>query len=147
MSPEVRGSWWVSHGYWQLHLGGGAVVGDDLILDGDVHSIVGVAPRSFFFPSPGTEIFVSAVLERGAVLRSQRVALAFGHLGPGVSVESATAEMSTLAAATEIAYPETIAGWSARVVSIRDNSAPDQVSEWPWWEEGWDCWGRDGGSV
>jgi len=119
----------LSHRTWQEHFGGSpAVVGQTVTMNGVVHNILGVMPPGFSFPYQSVE----AWLPLGALPVPRRVAHDFGtiaRLKPGVTLEQARAEMATLAAGLEQAYPEDNQGWKARVeplvnVVIRDVGRP-----------------------
>ncbi|MEM1181857.1 MAG: ABC transporter permease [Acidobacteriota bacterium] len=115
----------LTHDYWQEDLGGGDVLGDTLVLNGDAHTIVGVMPEPFEFLDPTIELMVPLVLEREHLRRHQRDVLVVGRLAPGVSDEAAQAEMTAVAAQLAEEYPEANRGYSAHVVNLR-REIPDK---------------------
>ena len=112
----------VTHGFWQRELGGRQdVLGLALPLDGVVHTVVGVAAPDFFFLPPTASLWTPLVLERGRAPRDDRSLFAIGRLREGARVEEADAEVKTIAERLATAYPDTNAGWSSRVITVRDN--------------------------
>lgn len=104
----------LSHRTWQEHFGGEPVVGEPVTMNGVVHMIHGVMPPGFSFPYEGIE----AWLPLGAIPVPPRTAhnfAAVARLKPKVTVEEAQAEMATIAARLEQAYPDANEGWKARV--------------------------------
>jgi putative ABC transport system permease protein len=97
------------------------VLGQSISLDGISHTVVGVTEEAFFFPNPRTALWTPLVVEKGKASRDERTVLVLGRLKPGVTADMATAEMRTIARRIEGAYPDTNEGWSASVVTIRDN--------------------------
>jgi putative ABC transport system permease protein len=110
----------LSYGTWQQHFGGQPVVGEAVSMNGVMHTIRGVMPPGFSFPHKG----VDAWLPLGSMPVPPRVVHG-GHAGeplgtiarlkPGVTLEQARAEMTTIAARLEQAYPEANKGWKSRV--------------------------------
>ncbi len=96
----------VSHGFWQQRLGGAAtVLGQNLTLDGEVHTIVGVAPPGFEYP---TERAIWIPLEREGMFLSRGAIWlnVLGRLHPGVTPEAATLDVERVTAQLVAAYPE-----------------------------------------
>jgi predicted permease len=91
----------LSYGLWQERFGGDAsVVGRPLTLDGEVHTIVGVAPKDFYFPERSGRVWTVARIPRGSAdPKNQSIQLfgAIARLRPGFTVEQAAAE-GTIAA-------------------------------------------------
>jgi putative ABC transport system permease protein len=112
----------VSHGFWQNQLGGDLqAIGRQISLDGRSHTVVGIAEEGFFFPNPGTTIYVPLVLERGAQPRTVRSLFAIGRLAAGIDAATATAELQTVAERLAAEHPDSNRGWTVRVQTLRDN--------------------------
>lgn len=112
----------LSHGFWQKRFGGNPnVLGEQLSLDGEAYTVVGVAAEDFFFPLGGSDLFTPLVLEPGRSNRDERTLLVMGRLRPGVSADEATAEMQTIARRIEKDHPDTNEGWAVNVQTVRDN--------------------------
>ena len=96
----------VSHGFWQQRLGGdAAVLGGTMVLDGEVHTIVGVAPPDFDYPA-GRAVWVPLAREgmflgRGAIWLN-----VLGRFRPGVTPETAARDVERVTAQLVAEHPE-----------------------------------------
>ena len=94
---------------WQRRFGGDpAVVGRTVALDGVPHAVVGVMPRGFEFPpfwATGAELWAPLPLGDRATSRQARSLRVFARLREDASLEKARAEMATITARLEQAYP------------------------------------------
>jgi putative ABC transport system permease protein len=117
----------LSHGLWQRRFGADPkVVGRSLELNGQSYEVVGVMPQSFQFPSPESELWVPiAFTQKEAASRGRHYLQVVARLKPGVSVEQAQAEMSTIAARLQQQYPEQNADLGAAVVSLHEQVVGD----------------------
>src|SRR5262245_12371013 len=115
----------LSHGLWQRRFGADpSVVGQKLTFNNNVVEVVGVAPAGFQFP-PLTEVwspiaFTNEWLGQRLGPRNLRV---LARLKPESSLQSAQAEMNTLARSLQEQYPEAYPasmGWSVTVTSLRE---------------------------
>jgi predicted permease len=94
----------VSHAYWLSQLGGSPnVIGETLTVNGQALEIIGVAPAGFTGQTLGVrpQVFVPLTLTIGRPQpnhesRQNYWLYLFGRLGPGVTVERATAELNVL---------------------------------------------------
>jgi putative ABC transport system permease protein len=110
----------LSYGTWQGHFGGRPVVGQPVSMNGVMHNIVGVMPPGFSFPYKGVEAWLPL-----ASMPVPRRVVHGGHAGEplgavarlksGVTLEQARAEMATIAAQLEQAYPDANKDWKSRV--------------------------------
>jgi putative ABC transport system permease protein len=92
----------LSHGVWQRLLGSdpaavGRVIALDVVLGPRMqyrHTVVGVMPRDFSYPDPGTQFWIpfQPVNAKGVAQRGNMVA----QLRPGVPIEAASAEISSV---------------------------------------------------
>lgn len=112
----------ISHRIWTERYGASpAAVGQTILLSATPHTIVGVLPAGFHSPAlwPRTpEVWVPIGLERNIASRRGRFLQAVGRLAPGATVESARAELTTIAGALSAAYPDTNAGVGLDVLSL-----------------------------
>ncbi|HJZ76258.1 MAG TPA: ABC transporter permease [Vicinamibacterales bacterium] len=101
--PAVLG-----YGFWQREYGGDpAVVGRSITLDGHPFGVVGVTPASFFGVEVGRTFDVAVPLCAEPLSRGSRSALdkkavwflgAMGRLNPGVTLEQARAQLTSISA-------------------------------------------------
>ena len=111
----------LSHGLWSRRYGNDPqIVGRVVNLDGKPATVAGVMPAGFEFPVP-TDLWIPLQLtaEQRAD-RSRRNLHAFGLLAPGVSVQQAQAELSTLAKQLEQSYPTTNKERLVRVMPLAE---------------------------
>jgi len=95
----------ISHDLWRRRFGGEeSVVGKTVKLNGEAHSIVGVAPPQFQFP-PGDEVWTPARLVENQRARRNNFLMMMGRLKDGVSIEQAQAQVNQIAAALAKQYP------------------------------------------
>jgi predicted permease len=96
---------------WQRRFGADqAIVGRSITLDGQPHAVVGVMPPGFEFPpfwATGAELWAPMPLAERATSRGGRSLRVFGRLAPDSSVEQARAQMATITARLDQAYPGT----------------------------------------
>jgi putative ABC transport system permease protein len=111
----------LSHGFWLERFGGDpGVLGRTITLSGREHEVVGVAPPGFDLP-PGRALWVPFANEgMFATARRAMYLSVIGRLGAGVTLAEAEAEVSTIAARLEAAYPESNVGYGATVRPLRE---------------------------
>ena len=97
----------IGHGLWTRMFGADpAAVGRTLRLNGRERTVIGVMPAGFAFPNAETELWVPLVLP--PQLKEGRNSFwlwVVGRLRPGVTLESAQADMTALARRLEEQYP------------------------------------------
>jgi len=100
----------VGYGIWQRDFGGAQdIVGRHVRINGKPATIVGVMPKGFAFPT-NEELWLPLYLEFPPKPRkdpSNNFPALLGALKPGVSVDQANAEFTTLAKRLADAYPDT----------------------------------------
>jgi putative ABC transport system permease protein len=111
----------ISHGLWQRRFGGAPdVVGRTVTIDGKPHTVVGIMPRGFDYPSPSVQAWMSvewfAQDDVPWEVRRSRWLSGMGRLKPGVTVEAARAELSGLARTLEADHPDSNARFSSATV-------------------------------
>ncbi len=115
----------ISRAFWQRHFGGSpSIVGRTIQLDAQPYVVVGVMSAEFDFP-PGANTDVWTPLSfdpndahgRSRKARSLNVV---GRIAGRASVEQSQREMTLIASRLGSAYPDSNAGWGARVVSAQD---------------------------
>ena len=103
--PPVVVSW----GFWQSRFAGRAdALGQRIEVDGASHAIVGVMPRGFDFPmfwATGVQLWTPLTLGMRASSRSGSSLRVFARLRDDVTLESARAQVATITANLERAFP------------------------------------------
>ncbi len=109
----------LSHSLWLRRFGADpAVVGQTILLDGEAHEIVGIAPAGFQIPL-GAEIW--APLAFTAEARTNRRAddlMVVGQLASGATLDDARAEIETIVTRLRHAYPDTNASRAVTLTSF-----------------------------
>jgi len=112
----------ISERFWLRRFAGDpAVLGRTITLDGLPHVVIGVVPPDFRFPYGEKDLFIATAFapellaERGAFIWS-----VVAKLRPGVSIEAAQAEMTSVAATLRA---ESSSGQPVAVVPLRDSLA------------------------
>lgn len=144
---EENGVIVLSDGYWRRRFGADpAIIGKTLTLNNLPFQVIGVMPPDFVFPYPGMfgpsgftrvtgidgwlpiafsgpmAVNNRMLTQSGQIVRNVHWFGAIGRLKAGVSVEQAEADMRTIAAQLEHAYPATNKGWNATVLPAIDQS-------------------------
>lgn len=114
----------LGHDLWQRRFRGDpGIVGREVVAGGKRHRVVGVMPPGFEFPDIRQAwVPLGSRWARGP--RSARNLQVKARLRPGVSMAQAQAEVNTLLHRLEERHPETNAGWSASVETLRQKLAP-----------------------
>jgi putative ABC transport system permease protein len=126
----------LSYEFWKRHFKGDPqALGSVLTLDGRTHTVVGVMPRGFQFPieTEPFDVYTTFAPEAESIdggkpateQRGSHSLQSVGRLKPGVSVEQASAELRTIAAALAQQYPDSNTNWSMVVVPLRENMVGD----------------------
>ena len=115
----------LSRAFWQRHFGGSpAVIGRTIQLDAVPYTVVGVMGGEFDFPPNGhVDIWTPLSFDPNDAhgrSRKARSLSVVGRLVGGASTERAQREMTLIAARLATTYPDSNAGWSARVMSAQD---------------------------
>ncbi|MEA2559613.1 MAG: hypothetical protein QOH06_1117 [Acidobacteriota bacterium] len=117
----------LSHGLWQHRFKGDpGILGREVIAGGKSHRVVGVMPPGFEYPDV-RQAWVPLGSRWAEGARSERILQVKARLRPGVSLEEAQAEVSTLLRRLEELHPETNAGWRASVEPLRQKLAPPEM--------------------
>src|SRR5262249_47713852 len=122
----------LSHGLWRRRFAGDpAVVGRIVTLDGQSHTVVGVAPAGFQFPDDEAEIWKPIAftdMQSSENERGSHYLNVIARMKPGVTIGQAQAEMSALARRMQQQHPMNYgadSGWGTTVVSLREETVGD----------------------
>ncbi len=115
----------LSRAFWDRHFGGSAsAIGRTIQLDAQPYTVVGVMPAEFDFPPSGhVDIWTPLSFDpndahgRSRKARSLNVV---GRLADGLPHEQAQRELTVIAGRLATTYPDSNAGWGARVVAAQE---------------------------
>jgi putative ABC transport system permease protein len=109
----------ISHSLWQRRFGGDPnILNKTIHLNGFAQTIVGVMPERFNFPK-GAEVYVPLeITPKVASNRQTHMYYVIGRLKPGVSIQTAQAEIDTINSRLEQQYPTTNTGNGSTVYPI-----------------------------
>jgi putative ABC transport system permease protein len=87
----------LSHGYWQRRFGGAEnVLGQNLVVDGTPHEIVGVLPAVFRFAPEPADIVTPALISGAFAFVPSTGERGIARLKPGVTLEQASADVARM---------------------------------------------------
>ena len=115
----------LSQSFWERHFGGSpSAIGRKIQLDAQPYTVVGVMPATFDFPPSGNiDIWTPLSFDpndahgRSRKARSLNVV---GRLADGVALERAQRDMTLIAGRLATTYPDSNAGWGARVIAAQE---------------------------
>jgi putative ABC transport system permease protein len=108
----------LSHELWQRRYDGAdAVVGSDILLDGQLHRVLGVTPPSFRYPGQ-TQVYLPTHLPDAVTSRGQSYLSVIARLAPGATVEQAEAAFAPINAGLAEQYPENHGNLGARLTRL-----------------------------
>jgi putative ABC transport system permease protein len=127
----------ISHSLWQKQFGGASnILEQPVTLNGKPYSVVGVMPAGFQFPieAESPEIWITSGIDAektsddDKAMTEQRGAhflQTVARLKPGVTLEQAQAEMSTIAANLEKQYPDSNTYRGLKLFSFHEDLVED----------------------
>ena len=109
----------ITHDFWQRRFGGDPIiVGKTITLDATVRTIIGVMPQEFAYPANAELYSPFAMTPQVVSNRHFNSYYVVGRLKPGVSVQSAQADIDNITTRLEQQYPATNTGARATVFPI-----------------------------
>ena len=123
-APAANAKAVLSYAFWQGQLGADeGIVGRTITLYNKPYTVIGIMPRRFTLRN-NEAIWIpfdlSDDLARPEITRKQHVYSCIARLKPGVSVETARAELLAIGGRLEAAYPDINADLRATVVPLRE---------------------------
>lgn len=116
----------LSYRFWQEHFGSNRdVVGHNIVLEGQNFLVAGVMPTSFREPDFAQMWTPMAWTDAERAVRGEHHYGVIARLKPGVDVQAAQAEMTTISSRLEQLYPADDKGWGAVVVPLHDDLVSD----------------------
>ncbi len=115
----------ISHALWERRFGADpGIVGKSVLLSGNPTTVIGVMPRDFQLQFPTNmqvDIWIPLRLNAARLANRQSHYLyVVGRLKDGVSIREAQTGLSGIAAQLQTRYPETNAGWGAKIISLHE---------------------------
>ncbi len=120
----------LSHGLWVRQFGASPdVVGRTIRFDSGTREIIGVMPQGFRFPDEGAELWIPLSINRASLpSRGSHNRMVFARMAPGITLERAQQEMSSIARDLERQYPAMYpagSGWDLSVRRLREHMFGD----------------------
>ncbi len=116
----------LSNALWRDRFGANpAVICQNIVLDGEPYSIVGVMAPNFKYPSWAQLWTPLAWTDEKRAVRGNHNYLVIGRLKPGVDIRTAQAELSAISTRLEQLYPEDDKGWGATILTLREQTVGD----------------------
>lgn len=111
----------LSHRLWQRRFGGDrAIIGKSIDLNDQPHTVVGVMPPGFAFPSANTELWLPLVLNgQEAVSHRWRSRRMLARLKPGADLKRAQLELDTIGARLARQFPVEQA-WGLKIIPMKE---------------------------
>ncbi len=111
----------LSHDLWSARFGSDdALVGGNLVIDGQRYTVVGVMPPRFAIPGTSAEIWTPLSLAGASADHANRYLRVLARLRPGVTVETARRQMDLIAANIGREFPASNGAWSVNIMSISE---------------------------
>jgi len=111
----------ISHGLWQRRFGADPnVLGSDILLDGEPHTIVGVMPPDFWYASIFDDVWVPFPVQRDEARNSHYINV-LARLREGFTPAQAADEVGRIADQLAGEYPETNTGNGARIATLHED--------------------------
>jgi putative ABC transport system permease protein len=116
----------LSHRLWQERFAANPdIVGHNISFDGASYLVAGVMPASLQYPDWAQVWTPMAWTDKQRAVRGEHHYGVVARLKPGVDIKQAQADMNTISARLEQAYPEDDKGWGAVVVPLHDDLVAD----------------------
>jgi putative ABC transport system permease protein len=103
-----------------------AIIGRGISINSVPHTVIGVMPPGFMFPSVH-RLWVPLARYYEATPRDARSLDVFARLKPGVTREQASADLQAIGARLAAAYPRENENWSADARPLKEWMIPDDV--------------------
>ena len=111
----------LSHALWESRFGADpAMLGRDISLNGEAHTVIGVLEKGGPFDRAAARIWKPLAFQPSNMTRDFRWLGASAKLKPGVTLETAQAEMDVVGRRIANAYPESNEGWGVAVDRLAD---------------------------
>lgn len=96
----------LSHDYWQRRFGGAAnAIGENLLVDGEPHAVIGVLPRSFRFSRQQADVLTPMQPSRAIAVFGPTGEQGIARLKEGVTLEEASADVARMVPIAREQFP------------------------------------------
>ena len=110
----------LSEGLWKRRFGSDPkIVGTQVMINSLPRTVVGIMPAAFDFPA-GTQVWFSSPIDPQDEPRDNRSFSVLGRLKPGVPLQQAQSQVSTIDAQLARAYPDTNTGWDVNLALLQE---------------------------
>ncbi len=114
----------INYALWQRRFSGSpAVLGSSIRLDGELHTVIGVMPKGFDYPTSSVQVWLPVGRQLNPNFRTQRGNHRFyvlGRLLNGVTVQQARTEVDGIAARIKEEHPAELTGKGGNVITLAD---------------------------
>jgi putative ABC transport system permease protein len=111
----------LSHVLWESRFGADpAMVGRNILLNGEAYTVIGVLQKGGPFDRTAARIWTPLAFQPANMTRDYRWLGASARLKPGVTLETARAEMEVVARRIAASHPASNKGWSVAVDRLAD---------------------------
>ena len=118
----------ISDEIWRLrYLSDPGIVNRRVLINGLPHDVIGVMPPGVKFPQ-NQQLWVPVIPLVHQTPRDSRGLRPYARLAPGVTLEQANQEMRAISQQLATQHPGTNEGWVARVITLREEFIPDDVT-------------------
>jgi putative ABC transport system permease protein len=116
----------ISDRLWKRRFAGDpSILNQAIVADGTPYTVVGVMPRGFSFLDKTVDIWLPIGLTAKSRTPRGRSLMVVGRLKPAMTIERAQSDMTRVAGELTRMFPAFNAGWTARVVGLRDQLTGD----------------------
>ncbi len=111
----------LSHALWESRFGSdAAMLGRDILLNGEAHTLIGVLPKGGPFDRAAAQIWKPLAFQPSNVTRNFRWLGVTAKLKTGVTLEKARNEMDVIGRRMANAHPDSNKGWGVAVDRLAD---------------------------
>jgi len=111
----------LSHALWESRFGSDpAIVGRDILLDGEPHTVVGILQKGGPFDRAAAQIWKPLAFQPSNLTRDFRWLGASAKLKPDVTLQKARSEMSVIGQRIAATYPDSNRSWGVAVDRLAD---------------------------
>ena len=115
----------ISYGLWQRRFAGKEIVGQEIQLNGEAFTVIGVMPQNFGFPQSSIELWKPLALDLSQYQRGTSFLQSVARLKPGVSDQQAQTEAMAIAKQIERENSATERDIGFKLVSAREEFVGD----------------------